>query len=210
MIQNNYNNQMQTLPITFIPGPSNVICGRGKKTNSHSGNQFYQNLIRNTIPQYCQAISKHEKTMLVSDILMTIKTNGPDSGFIKKKQTDDGCCCYYHVSDQFAREKIGQNLRDYLSNKYRSSTKAKRKRRVAGSTKRIDTVDDIVQSNQFVNKRMKRLTTTIVERNGTESIPDFYINQLFIQTNREILEAFKNNEGLLQKFIEAENDYKLE
>ncbi|OEU12005.1 hypothetical protein FRACYDRAFT_270714, partial [Fragilariopsis cylindrus CCMP1102] len=50
---------------------------------------------------------------------------------------------------------------------------------------------------------MNILTSTI-EKNGVESTPEFFMNELFIQTNRDILEAFKNDDGLLYKFNEAE------
>jgi hypothetical protein len=36
------------------------------------------------------------------------------------------------------------------------------------------------------------------------------MNQLFIQTNMEILEAFKKDQALLIKFNQAEQNYKVE
>jgi len=78
---------------------------------------------------------------------------------------------------------------------------------VAVSTKIADDIHEIIQSNQFVNNRMNILTSTI-EKNGVESTPEFFMNELFIQTNRDILEAFKNDDGLLYKFNEAEESPK--
>lgn len=199
------SNKEQTLPIAFVPDCYDVICAREKKAKNYSGNKFYQTLITNAIPQYSQAKTKIDKTLIVNQILDEIQTKSPHAEFIKTKL--DGSYC--RVTDSFAREKIEQNLRDKLSNKYKSSTKAKRRRRVAVSTQLVHDVDNIIQSNQFVSKRMNILTETI-ERNVVESTPEFYMNQLFIQTNKEILEAFKKDEGLLSKFNEAEVYHKLQ
>jgi len=148
------------------------------------------NLIKDAIPQYNQATTKLDKSIIVKEILGIIQTSSPDgSGFIKKKKSGS-CYCYYQVSDHFAREKIGQNLRDKLSNKYRSSTKAKRRRRVAAvSTKILD-------------------ATTIEINDGPEYTVSI-MDHLFIQMNKEMLEADKKDEDLLQNFIDAERSYKL-
>ena len=198
-----YNNNQST-PLS-MPGQYDVICGRGKIANNHSGNKFYREIIKTAIPRYNEANTKIGKTIIVSAIFDEINTRSSDGGFIKKNS--DGY--YYQVTDHFAREKIGQSLRDSLSNKYKSSTKAKRRRRVAVSTKIADDIHEIIQSNQFVNNRMNILASTI-EKNGVESTPEFFMNELFIQTNRDILEAFKNDDGLLYKFNEAEESYKTE
>jgi hypothetical protein len=201
-----YNkNISKPLSMAFIPGQYDVICARGKIAKTHSGNKFYREIIKNTIPQYSEANTKIDKTIIVNEILEEIRTRSRVGGFIKKNI--DGH--YYEVSEHFAREKIGQNLRDSLSNKYKSSAKAKRRRRVAASTKIFDDIDEIMQSNECVINRMNILTSTI-EKNGVESTPEFFMNELFIQTNKDILEAFKNDEGLLFKFNEAEENYKTE
>jgi len=152
------------------------------------------NLIKDAIPQYNQATSKLDKSIIVKEILNIIQTNSPDgSGFIKKKKSGS-CYCYYQVSDHFAREKIGQNLRDKLSNKYRSSTKAKRRRRVATASTKI-------------------LDATTIEINDSPEYtvsPELIMDHLFIQMNKEMLEANKKDEDLLQNFIDAERSYKLE
>jgi hypothetical protein len=201
------NNQSTQLSMTFIPGQYDVICARGKIAKNHSGNKFYREIIKNVIPQYSEANTKIGKTIIVSAILDEIRTRSSsfDGRFIRKNS--DGH--YYEVSDHFAREKIGQSLRDSLSNRYKSSTKAKRRKRVAVRTKTFDDIDEIIKSNQFVNNRMNILTSTI-EKNGVESTPEFFMNELFIKTNKEILEAFKNDAGLLYRFNKAEENYKTE
>jgi len=138
----------------------------------------------------------------VKEILNIIQTSSPDgSGFIKKKTsgTRNSSCCYYQVSDNFAREKIGQNLRDKLSNKYRSSTKAKRRRRVAVSSKILD--DETMTRKIEIDDGPPEYTVTN---------PELIMDHLFIQMNKEILEANKKDEGLLKNFINAERSYKLE
>ena len=196
MTQYNTNNT----PLT--PGCYDVICARGKMAKNHSGNRFYQRLITDAIPVYNTATSKADKSKIVDTILQVIASN--NGAFVKQQAAaSDGV--YYQVSTSFAREKIGQNLRDKLSTKYKSSTKAKRKRRRQHASSSVLDMDNIIQSNQFVTTRMDRLTTTM-ESNNTNtatSTPELYMHQLFLQTNQDLLDAFKNNDSLVDRFNKA-------
>mmetsp|Transcript_12651 Transcript_12651/g.14469 ORF Transcript_12651/g.14469 Transcript_12651/m.14469 type:complete len:301 (-) Transcript_12651:148-1050(-) len=208
------------LPSSFIPSSYDVICAQGKEAKNHSGNIYYRKLITEALDAYSQATSRMEKSQIVTDIVETVKTNahayaaGDDSeghgqcndsvgdggygGFIKK---DRATGRYYQVGDDFAREKIGQNLRDSLSNKYKSSTKAKRTRRLAASTDLNKRVERLIQSNQFVQNKREMLHSKCMSEENT---PEYFMNQLFMQTNLEILEAFKTDATLVEQFNEAE------
>ena len=231
--KNNNNEDVILLPSTFIPSSFDVICAQGKEAKNHSGNIHYRTLITDALDQYSKATSKIEKSQIVTDIVDTVTTEsnaaGDDSegiigggsgGFIKKDRSTGR---YYNVGEYFAREKIGQNLRDSLSNKYKSSTKAKRNRRLAASTDLNIRVERLIQSNKFIqNKRdmlqlqskcnssvddgQKRNNTVYGQGQGQVATPDYFMNQLFIQTNLEILEAFKTDETLVQKFNDAEQN----
>lgn len=195
MMMTQYNNN--NTPLT--PGCNDVICARGKMAKNH--NRFYQRLITDAIPGYSNATSKADKSKIVDTILQTIASN--NGVFVKEQAASDGV--YYQVSTSFAREKIGQNLRDKLSNKYKSSTKAKRKRRRQHTCSSVLDIDAIIRSNQFVTTRMDRLTTTI-ESNNTDtatSTPELYMHQLFLQTNQDLLDAFKNDDSLVDRFNKA-------
>ena len=233
--KNNNNEDVILLPSTFIPSSFDVICAQGKEAKNHSGNIHYRTLITDALDQYSKATSKIEKSQIVTDIVDTVTTEsnaaGDDSegignigggsgGFIKKDRSTGR---YYNVGEYFAREKIGQNLRDSLSNKYKSSTKAKRNRRLAASTDLNSRVECLIQSNRFIqNKRdmlqlqskcnssvddgQKRNDSAKGQGQGQVATPEYFMNQLFIQTNLEILEAFKTDETLVQKFNDAEKN----
>ena len=69
-------------------------------------------------------------------------------------------------------------------------------------------IDNLVQTNLFVEDRRQMLRSNI-ERSDIQSKPDFFMNKLFIKTNIEILEAFKNDQALLIKFNQAEKNNKI-
>jgi len=209
------------LPSSFIPSSYDVICAQGKEAKNHSGNIYYRKLITEALDAYSQATSRMEKSQIVTNIVETVTTNalydagdgseghdhgtesvggGGYGGFIKK---DRATGRYYQVGDDFAREKIGQNLRDSLSNKYKSSTKAKRTRRLAASTDLNKRVERLIQSNQFVQNKREMLHSKCMSEENT---PEYFMNQLFMQTNLEILEAFKTDATLVEQFNEAEQN----
>ena len=114
-----------------------------------------------------------------------------------------------------AREKVGQSLRDLLHGKYKSSTKAKwRRRRVEIN----DEVDALVQSNMTVNHRMKQLseqighraslatgaantTTDVPDSSGTSDLSDAELIQLFTQANCDVLSALKSDNQLMHTIM---------
>lgn len=114
---------MTALPPTFVPGPHDVICARGRKAKEHSGNILYRQMIKDSIDEYSSATVKHQKSRVVSDIVDFFLERG-EGGFVKKQS----CGTWYVVGEQLAREKTGQAFREQLSHCYSSSTKAKRQR----------------------------------------------------------------------------------
>lgn len=110
----------------FKPGEYDVICGRGKACYNHQGNKNFRATVETYLPQYFNASSKLEKSLLVSSIVEAVREKSPEGGFVKK---DHATGKWFEVGDQLAREKVGQSLRDFLHTKYRSSTQAKKERR---------------------------------------------------------------------------------
>lgn len=78
-------------------------------------------MVQSLLPQYCESTDKAAKSRLVSSIVDSIRSRG---NFVKFEEDS-----LVAVSDRFAREKVGQQFRDLLSHKYRSSTKAKSRAR---------------------------------------------------------------------------------
>jgi len=116
---------MTPMPSGFYPGDFDVICARGKAAKQHPGNQWFRSLVKENLEDYSAAESKLEKSFVVSKIIKTVRKRGtPNGGFVKKLQAG-----WFEVGDRLSREKIGQAFRDALHTQYKSSTKAKAKRR---------------------------------------------------------------------------------
>lgn len=149
-----------------------MICARGATAAKHPGNLRFRQIIKDYIPEYSEATSKLEKSLIVSSIVDAVRDFTPNGGFVK--EIEDGvwvevggellipvrimlmkgnrCTslfqdCYrnkltfvvsfanialplFTIADAAAREKIGQCIRDQLHDRYKSSTKAKKPRRL--------------------------------------------------------------------------------
>ena len=114
--------EMTPLATDFQPSPCDVICRRGKTAFNH--NKHFRELIQKHLEKYSQASSKLEKSLVVSDVVDTIRAGSPLGGFVRAV---DGI--WYEVGDAIAREKVGGAFRDMLHTQYKSSTKAKKRRR---------------------------------------------------------------------------------
>ena len=105
-----YYIKSEKLSADFLPGPFDVICGRGKTISLHSGNRRYSELIKSILPRYCATLSKVEKTILVTSVINRVEQASPEGGFVKEINGQ-----WYKVSESYAREKIGQRLVPLLS-----------------------------------------------------------------------------------------------
>ena len=192
---------MTPLSPNFTPGPCDVICARGKEAKQHPGNQRYRAIIQKTLDRYAEASSRYEKTVIVTDVVEAIRAASPDGGFVKQENG-----VWYEVGDHLAREKTGQVFRDSLSSLYRSSTKAKRSRRKMVNAEVAGGVEHLIFSNEKVSSRIQELSADMRQRGN--SAPEVFVSQIFTQANSDILEAFKMDNDLLNKFNEAEKELK--
>ena len=64
-------------------------------------------------------------------------------------------------------------------------------------------VENLIQSNQFVQHKREMLQSKC---GSEENKPEYFLNQLFMQTNLEILEAFKTDSTLVEQFNAAEQE----
>ena len=88
-----------------LPSPNDVLFGRGKTNQEHSGNVLLRNIIAEYIPVY-RSTTKPEKDILPLKVLLRIKQEG---GRFLKRDTDHGW--WFEVSDEAAREKISMSFR---------------------------------------------------------------------------------------------------
>ncbi len=105
------------LPQGFQPRQEDVICARGKDARDHPGNQKFRSSLEINLDRYIQADSKYKKTLIVSEIVSTVyQTNGH---FVRQANKGQ----WYQVSDDAAREKAGQALRDMLQKQKKHSSR---------------------------------------------------------------------------------------
>ncbi|KAL3934697.1 MAG: hypothetical protein SGBAC_009643 [Bacillariaceae sp.] len=114
------------LPPDFEPSAYSVICGRRRKAIESIGNRRLNVIASIFAKRYADAKKKEDKSVIVSEILNTIRSASPDSqhAFVRYENGQ-----WFRVQNLHAREKIGSVLRDTLSSKYRSSTKSKMAKR---------------------------------------------------------------------------------
>jgi hypothetical protein len=117
---------MNKLPEDFAPTIDTVICGRGRRCFNHCGNDRFRATVAGYLAQYSKADSKLEKSYILSDIVAKVRASRPNGGFVKKCPETKR---WYEVGDFLAREKTSQAFRDALSDQYKSSNSAKKKRR---------------------------------------------------------------------------------
>ena len=86
----------------LTPTSTDVICGRGKKVFLHEGNQNFRAIVMGKLPQYKLAISKAQKSAVVSSVFDEVTADGK---FIKQNPQSEK---WYVVSESAAREKISQ------------------------------------------------------------------------------------------------------
>merc|ERR1712193_228196 len=109
----------------------------------------------------------------------------------------------------------GQSLRDGLSSKYKSSARSKKRRQKIVSVGVANEFDTIIKRNSLVTRRMSTLRKTAqfsvqqqIMRGTISDDEEQEIDGIFLKANLDILEAFKKNDGLLEKFSESEYVHK--
>ncbi|CAB9509112.1 Nitrilase family, member 2 [Seminavis robusta] len=178
------DNGMKSLDPKFVPGPYDCICARGKTVKKHPGNLRFLKIVDEYLQKYSTAGSKFEKSLIVSEIIESVRKDNPNGGgFVKQVKGQ-----WYEAGDYLAREKVGQRLRDLLSAKYKSSSKAKKRRRQeeeADLANHVDTM--VVQANgTALMARIRQLTAE-----GSIFKSDAEIQEIFNKANVELLQNLK-------------------
>ena len=88
-----------------LPSPKDVLFGRGKTNQEHSGNILMRGLIAEYLPEYGSA-TRVGKGRIPLKVVLRIRKGG---GRFLKRNTDHGW--WFQVSDDEAREKISMSLR---------------------------------------------------------------------------------------------------
>merc|ERR1719399_835593 len=130
------------------PGLFDVICARGKSAYNHEGNRRFRMIVASAAEKYSKVESKLQRSMIVTDIVDTIRSMG--NGFVRRStETGEWVAC----SEVMCREKVGQHFRNALGCQYKSSTRSKSERRAKeqiAAPKLMGSLRDIVFSSEAV------------------------------------------------------------
>jgi hypothetical protein len=87
------------LPPDFVLGKNDVICGRGSRCFSHTGNVRFRGIVESRLPHYLNTSCKNGKTKQICEVVNQIREGSPDGGFVKK---DNKTGMFYEVGDFLA------------------------------------------------------------------------------------------------------------
>jgi hypothetical protein len=110
----------------FVPGPYEILIGRGRRCTMHWGNQRFRQMIAMELEGYAAADCKRLKSSIIGRVLADIKKHSPHAGFIKK---DVATGRWLSFTDAASRVAIAQAFRDVLDDSYKSSKHSKQVKR---------------------------------------------------------------------------------
>jgi hypothetical protein len=176
-------------PQSELPGSWDVICARGKQTYNHPGNEYFRKLVLAATSKYSQARTKMERTIIVSEIVDSVRSRG--NGFVRQNERKE----WVEVNDVVAREKTGQQFRNLLGNRYKSSVVGKRRRREQTAPTVIGNLREVVFSNTQVGHIMATVMNQVLC-----STDDDLVFEKLCDANMELLRVFKLNPDLTYRF----------
>jgi len=92
------------------PNVNDVLCGRGGRINSHTGNIQFRDIIHSKKKDYLAPKTKKlEKAHIAAGIVNGIRTMDPSGRFLKEEK---GTGMWYDIGDAKAIKKTGQALRE--------------------------------------------------------------------------------------------------
>ena len=176
----------------FVPGYYDVICDRKRAARDHPGNVRFQELVQQVSLAYGNAHSKPERAAIVTDLVNSVRSQG--TGFVK---FDKKLGMWIEIGDRLAREKTGQQLRETLGDKYRSSQDSKRRARKAKNAEMADNLETIVKKNKAVSETVDHMK---------EEVPSWFLKpdqevlNFFTDANKRMLNAMKQDNTLSRLF----------
>jgi hypothetical protein len=181
------------IPVEYITNiqSSDVLCGRGGATNSHSGNRSFRSLVKRHQDKYLKA-KKRDKPGVAACIVDLIRSRG--GRFLRRH--DDHCSSgggggggpHHHVlwvdiGNERAREKTCQALRE--------GAPELRRRRSRGASSESSEEDD----DDRASLRQKRKVSSFSENDGEKSGKSLQKQQ-----------PIKCEQSLLKRSHEADDD----
>ena len=186
-------NKLIPLPLDYVPSTFDVVCGTGKDARRHYGNKTFQKTLQSYIAKYSTTTCKLEKSLLISEIMNTVRdSHSEGGGFIKRIGEQ-----WFALGTHLSREKVSQGLRDLLHKQYRSSNIAKKRRRLKLCTEFDNNIDEMLEARKFVTRRIEKVARDV--RNQENIMSDDEICGMFTRANLDILEALKQDDSLLTR-----------
>jgi hypothetical protein len=74
----------KSLPVGYVPGDGDVICGRGKECIDHIGNIKFRALVEGKLDRYASATNKNEKSVIIMETVNEVRGNRNFGGFVRK------------------------------------------------------------------------------------------------------------------------------
>ena len=200
---------MTLLPESFKPSKFSVLCNRSQDAKNHHGNKRFQHIVEKSVTKYTLAKSKIDKSLVISDIVHSVRRNcvtakEPPCGAVRGGLACNGAFVrevngrWYDIGDDLARKKVSRCLRDacnHLEVKYRSSSHNKKRRRTHLATRMNDELDAFVQSNEHVSKRMRGLSD-LLNSKSSQQLSEMCLMLKMTEANREILEGIKHDKSI--------------
>eukprot|EP00531_Pseudo-nitzschia_arenysensis_P014246 CAMPEP_0116128404 /NCGR_PEP_ID=MMETSP0329-20121206/7343_1 /TAXON_ID=697910 /ORGANISM="Pseudo-nitzschia arenysensis, Strain B593" /LENGTH=644 /DNA_ID=CAMNT_0003622543 /DNA_START=302 /DNA_END=2236 /DNA_ORIENTATION=- len=103
------NEEWLELPEDFTPSKMDVIVGWARQNYHHEGNKMLRNLVRENVPRYMAARTKHDKGTIIVDILEAIRRESPTGVGLVRQNPETGRWSY--IGNDKAKDKIGHALR---------------------------------------------------------------------------------------------------
>lgn len=92
-------------PIDSV-GPTDVFCGRDRRSHAHDGNKRFRKLIARFQKQYKESRLREDKTRLTTEIVSIIRASG---GRFLKENEETGK--WHEVDTAYAHDKVSHALR---------------------------------------------------------------------------------------------------
>jgi hypothetical protein len=87
------------LPIEYVLGDNDVLCGRSKKCLAHPGSQKLRYIVQAKLKEYIAASTKAKKSLIIRDVVNQIRDVSTISGFVKHDPLTER---YYDVGETMA------------------------------------------------------------------------------------------------------------
>jgi hypothetical protein len=138
---------METMPRIHVPGPNDVLLGRGKLIQEHTGNLRFRHIVENQREIYEHAM-KLEKTLLAREIVEHLQKTG--GRFLKRDRAG-----WAEVDDETARYKVSHSFRNkrLAENQKKGKEVSNIETKAANAVRRKEDLD--------IDSKRARMTTSL-------------------------------------------------